>query len=81
MRIKEAWEIIRRINSGEIDFKELSEKEKEDLIKTVFKLARRHVFLSRIWMMRDVIKTIALILIVLLGIDIIVELINLFKNS
>jgi hypothetical protein len=81
MRIKQAWEIIRRINSGEIDFGELSEKEKEDLLKTVFKLARRHVLLSRIWMMRDVIKTIALILIVLLGIDIIVELINLFKNS
>ena len=81
MKIKEAWEIIGKINSGEIDFGELSEKEKEDLLKTVFKLARRHVFLSRIWMMRDVIKTIALILIVLLGIDIIVELINLFKNS
>jgi hypothetical protein len=81
MKIKQAWEIIRRINSGEIDFGELSEKEKEDLLKAVFKLARRHVFLSRIWMMRDVIKTIALILIVLLGIDIIVELINLFKNS
>jgi len=81
MKIKEAWEIIGKINSGEIDFGELSEKEKEDLLKTVFKLARRHVFLSRIWMMRDVIKTIALVLIVLLGIDIIVELINLFKNS
>ena len=81
MRIKEAWEIIRRINSGEIDFKELSEKEKKDLLKAVFKLARRHVILSRIYMMKDVIKAIALILIVLLGIDIIVELINLFKNS
>jgi hypothetical protein len=81
MRIKEAWEIIGRINSGEIDFGELSENEKEDLLKAVFKLTRRYMVLSRIYMMRDVIKTIALILIVLLGINIIVEIINLFKNS
>jgi hypothetical protein len=81
MKMKEAWEIIRRINSGEIDLGDLTEKEQDNLMKAVFKLTRRYVILSRIYMMRDVIKTIALILIVLLGIDIIVDLINLFKNS
>ena len=81
MRIKEAWEIIRRINSGEIEFGELSEKEQDNLLKAVFKLTRRYIILSRIYMMRDVIKAIAIILIVLLGINIIVDLINLIKNS
>jgi hypothetical protein len=80
MRIKEAWEIIRKVNSGEIDLGELSEKEVDELMKAVVRLTRRYVFLSRIWMMRDVIKAIAIILIVLLGIDIIIDLINLFKN-
>ena len=80
MKVKEAWEIIRKVNSGEIDFGDLSEKEQEDLLKAVFRLARRYMVLSRIYMMRDVIKAIAIILIVLLGVDIIVDLINLFKN-
>jgi hypothetical protein len=81
MKVKEAWEIIQKVNSGEIDFGELSEEEQDNLLKAVFKLTRRYMILSRIYMMRDVIKTIALILIVLLGINIIVDLINLFKNS
>jgi hypothetical protein len=81
MKIKKAWKLIRKINSDEIQFGDLSEKEKEGLLKAVFKLARRHVILSRIWMMRDVIKWIAVILIVLLGVDIIVDLIRLFTNS
>jgi len=81
MKIKEAWEIVRKINSGEIDFGELSEKEQDNLLKAVFRLTRRYIILNRIYMMRDVIKTIALILIVLLGIDIVIDLINLIKNS
>ena len=80
MKTKKAWELINKINSDEIQFGDLSEKEKEDLLKAAFRLARRYMLLSRIYMMRDVIKTIALILIVLLGINIIVDLINLFKN-
>jgi len=81
MKRKKAWEIIRKVNSGEIQFGDLSEKEKDSLLKTVFRMTRQYVFLSRVYMMRDVIKFIALIFIVLLGIDIIVEIINLFKNS
>ena len=80
MKTKKAWELVQKINSDEIQFGDLSEKEKDDLLKAVFKLARRYMILSRIYMMKDVIKAIALILIVLLGIDIIVDLINLFKN-
>ena len=80
MKTKKAWELVQKINSDEIQFGDLSEKEKDDLLKAVFRLARRYMILSRIYMMKDVIKAIALILIVLLGIDIIVDLINLFKN-
>ena len=80
MKTKKAWELVQKINSDEIQFGDLSEKEKDDLLKAVFRLARRYMILSRIYMMKDVIKAIAIILIVLLGVDIIVDLINLFKN-
>lgn len=79
MRIKEAWDIIQKVNSGEIDLEDMSDKEIDELMKAVVRLTRRYVFLNRIWMMRDVIKAIAIILIVLLGIDIIIDLVNLFK--
>lgn len=79
MRIKEAWDIIQKVNSGEIDLEDMSDKEIDELMKAVVRLTRRYVFLNRIWMMRDVIKAIAIILIVLLGIDIIIDLVNLFR--
>lgn len=79
MRIKEAWDIIQKVNSGEIDLEDMSDKEIDELMKAVVRLTRRYIFLNRIWMMRDVIKAIAIILIVLLGIDIIIDLVNLFK--
>jgi hypothetical protein len=81
MRTKKAWILIRKINSGEIKLEDLSDKEKDSLIKAVFRMTKQYVFLSRIYMMRDVIKAIAIILIVLLGIDIIVDLVKLFTNS
>lgn len=79
MRIKEAWDIIQKVNSGEIDLEDMSDKEIDELMKAVVRLTRRYIFLNRIWMMRDVIKAIAIILIVLLGIDIIIDLVNLFR--
>ncbi len=80
MKMKKAWEILEQVNSGEIQFGDLSEKEQDDTFKAIMKLTKRYVFLHRIWMMRDVIKVIALIFIVLLSVDFIIDLINLFKN-
>ncbi len=68
------WIIIRKINSGEIQFGDLSDEEKEVLLKKVFRFSRRYMLLSRIYMMRDVIKVIALIIIGLLTVDIVIKL-------
>lgn len=80
MRMKKAWKIIRKINSDEIKFGDLPEKEQDQLFKAVQRLIKKYVILSNINMMKDVIKIIAITIIILLGINIIIELFTLFTN-